>query len=93
MVRALCIGIHTTHEEYSTNTITYSDATTVIQSVAFTYGANIGGLCTSDVCCTVDAHIHTPLYVWTHHVHHTLGCLHIYARARALRADSFYLQK
>ena len=42
------------------NTITYSDTASVIQSVAFTYGANIGGLYTSDVCVTVDAHIHHP---------------------------------
>ena len=60
MVRALCTGTHTTHEEYSTITITYSDATTVIQSVALTYGASIGMLRASDVCCAVDAHIHHP---------------------------------
>jgi len=54
----------------------------VIQSVAFTYDASTGMLRASDVCCTVDAHIHTPLYVWTHHVHHT-----------RLQTDSFTLQK
>jgi len=42
------------------NTITYSDKASVIQSVALTYGANIGGLCTSDVCVTCRAHIHHP---------------------------------
>ena len=61
MVRALCTGTHTTHKEYSTITITYSDVTTVIQSVAFTYGARIRRLWASDVCEQDDAHIHPPI--------------------------------